>query len=387
MNTQGATSRRIVIVGGGIAGLSAAVRLSQAGLAVTLLEASQLGGAASTRNQGWLHSGGIFALDSPDYARACHAALERTLRFCPDCLEAGVPQMAYLFSRPDTLVRSWTHAWHAAAIPQSEMPLEQVFVALPGIDRARIQHAFRLPDRSIRVDILLAHLAATAQNAGVEIRPATPIKHLIRHGNRIDGVATAAGEEIGARLVILAGGTTGYALTAEHHQQHAGSQHDVELVPLKAHLVSFQPDVGRLPFCIPDADGLNHLPHPPASVFGTNRWEKVAQPDDHTDPKQVELLRTKVHDFFPALTLEASAYAWAGTMMQPLQVHQIETGGAIWPAVIDHSRHAPHIENLLSIYSGRATLWSQLAEETRWTVLGKLDTAPVGTAHPPWADK
>src|SRR5215472_12629269 len=108
MNTQAATSRRVVIVGGGISGLSAAVRLSQAGLAVTLLEASQLGGAASTRNQGWLHSGGLFAREAPDHARACNAALQQTLRFCPDCLEPGVPPMAYLFSRPDTLVRSWT---------------------------------------------------------------------------------------------------------------------------------------------------------------------------------------------------------------------------------------------------------------------------------------
>ena len=37
------TSRRIVIVGGGIAGLSVAVRLGQTGFAVTLLEASHLG--------------------------------------------------------------------------------------------------------------------------------------------------------------------------------------------------------------------------------------------------------------------------------------------------------------------------------------------------------
>ncbi len=51
------TSARIVIVGGGIAGLSTAVRLTQAGFPITVLEASRMGGGASTRNQGWLHSG------------------------------------------------------------------------------------------------------------------------------------------------------------------------------------------------------------------------------------------------------------------------------------------------------------------------------------------
>src|SRR5262245_3485570 len=385
MSARGATARRVVIVGGGISGLSAAVRLSQAGLAVTLLEASQLGGGASTRNQGWLHSGALYAKEAPDYARVCHAALQQCLKFCPECLEPAVPSMAYLFSRPETLVRSWTHAWHAAGIHQSEMPLEEVFAALPGMDRNRVQHAFKLPDRAIRLDVLLAHLAATAQNAGAEIRTGTPVNRLLRDGNQVKGVATAGGEEIAARLVILAGGSPGFAMTAEFHSHHAGSQPEVELVALKAHLVSFRPEAGRLPFCVPDADGFNHLPHPAASVFGTGRWERTAQPDDQTDPKQVSLLRKKVHEFFPGLATDVNSQAWAGTMMQALQVDQVAAGGALWPAVIDHSRHAPHVQNLLSIFSGRATLWTRLAEQTRQTVLTKLDTTPAGTAHPPWA--
>src|SRR6266478_428407 len=107
MSARGATARRVVIVGGGISGLASAVRLAQAGLAVTLLEASQLGGAASTRNQGWLHSGGLYALDSPDYARMCYASLGDTLKFCPGCLEPQIEPMAYLFTRGETLVKSW----------------------------------------------------------------------------------------------------------------------------------------------------------------------------------------------------------------------------------------------------------------------------------------
>jgi glycine/D-amino acid oxidase-like deaminating enzyme len=45
-------SQRIVIVGGGVAGLAIAARLAQAGLPVTVLEASRLGQGATTRNQG-----------------------------------------------------------------------------------------------------------------------------------------------------------------------------------------------------------------------------------------------------------------------------------------------------------------------------------------------
>jgi glycine/D-amino acid oxidase-like deaminating enzyme len=386
MNTPTATSQRIVIVGGGIAGLASAARLAQAGLPVTVLEASQLGGAASTRNQGWLHSGACFALQSPEYARQCHAALEQTLWFCPECVEPQTEPMAYLFARPDTLVAPWKAAWKAAGIAASELALEHVFAALPGLDHSRIQHAFQLPDRAIRLDFLLTHLAATAQNASAEIRVGTPVKSLHRDGDRIAGVITATGEEIAAQLVILAVGTSGFPLCAEFLEQRAGSQNDVEMIPLKTHLASVQPEVGRLPFCIPDADGLNHLPHPPASVFGTGHWEQATQTNDDPDSKQIELLRTKIHAFFPALAPNVgSAHAWAGTMMQALRVDQIEPGGPIWPAVIDHSRHTPHLENLLSIFPGRATLWPLLAEKTRRIVLAKLDRTTSGAAHPPWA--
>src|SRR6516165_4251483 len=202
MTTRQTGSQRVVIIGGVLAGLATAARLAQSGLPVTLCEASELGSAASTRNQGWLHSGGLFAPDSIDYARVCHTALQETLRFCPDCLEPQIPSMVYLFSRADTLVKTWTDAWTAAGIHYENVPVEQVAASLEGIDRERIQHAFRLPDRAIRADVLVAHLAATAQNAGVEIRTGTVVKRLVCQGDRVQGVETGTGEHIAAQLVI-----------------------------------------------------------------------------------------------------------------------------------------------------------------------------------------
>jgi glycine/D-amino acid oxidase-like deaminating enzyme len=387
MKTVSATTGRIVIVGGGIAGLATAVRLAKGGLPVTLFEASDLGSAASTRNQGWLHSGGYFALDAPAYAKACFASLEETLRFCPDCPEPHISSMAYLFARPDTLVKPWTDAWTAAGIPWQELPVEKVRAELPGLDAARVQHAFQLPDRAIRQQVLLEHLAATAQNSGVEIRTGTPVKCLPIEDERLAGVVTSAGEEIKARLVVLAGGSSGFALCREFLQQHPGKQHDFELVPLKAHLASLDLGVGRLPFCVPDADGVCHIPHPPVSVFGLEQWERVSVPDDNTAPQQVERIREKIHELFPQQAANSqSLHVWAGTMIQAMRFDQVETGGAIWPAVIDHARHTPRIENLISIFSGRATLWSKVAEDTQRLVHAKLDREMPKTAGPPWTE-
>jgi glycine/D-amino acid oxidase-like deaminating enzyme len=385
MNAGTAATHRIVIVGGGISGLAASVRLVQAGLPVTLLEASELGSAASTRNQGWLHSGGLFALASPEYARTCYASLQQTLKFCSDCVEPQIPSMAFLFSRPDTLVKPWKDAWNSAGIPYEEVSIDGVCAKLPGLERTRIQHAYQLPDRAMRADALLAHLAAAAQNAGVDIRTGTHVKQLSLCDEQVRGVVTSKGEEVPAQLVILAGGATGFDLCGEFLRDRPGCQSEVELVCLKRHLVSLRQEVGRLPFCVVDADGLNHIPHPPTSVFGVELWDRVRTPDDRPDPHQVERICGRIRDFFPSQPMNAEGvHAWAGTTMQALRTDQIEPGKMLWPAVIDHARHAPRIANLISIFPGRATLWTDLAEDTRRLVLSKLDVQVVSTAHPPW---
>lgn len=379
---KSAATRRVVIVGGGIAGLAVSVRLAQAGLPVTLLEAWELGGAASTRNQGWLHSGGLFARLDADYARQCYTSLQQTLAFCPDCVEPQLPAMAYLGSKPDTLIKSWTDAWTAAGIPFEELPVDQVLAQLPGFDHHRLQHAYQLPDRAIRLDVLLTQMAATAENAGVEIRTGTHVKGFQSHNQRIEHVVTAAGEEVPAQLVVIAGGATGRELCNEYLAESPGSQLEFELVSLKMHLVALRTGVALLPFCVVDAEGFNHIPHPPASVFGIDRWEPVSSPNDLVEPEPVERICARIREFFPQVSAGSdNMHAWAGTMIQALRSEQVLPGNSVWPAVIDH---APRLTNLVSIFPGRATLWPQAAEEARRIVLSKLDSHSAETAHPPW---
>jgi glycine/D-amino acid oxidase-like deaminating enzyme len=131
------TSERIVVVGGGFAGLSAAVRLTQAGLPVTVLEQSQLGFAASTRNQGWLHSGAWFALRHPLLARQCYDSLLQTLAFAPQCVEPHYGSMIYLSPTDEDEPNDWVNAWEKVGIPYELLRREELVRALPTLRSAR----------------------------------------------------------------------------------------------------------------------------------------------------------------------------------------------------------------------------------------------------------
>src|SRR6056297_2433057 len=190
------TSARIVIVGGGIAGLATAVRVAQAGFPVTVLEASRIGGGASTRNQGWLHSGAWFAPQRPQLAQICYESLQQTLRFCPECVEENPAPMIYMTSQAETDSDRWTAAWDIADIPYESVSSKELFERIPGLAISQAQDAFQLPDRSMRTDLLLDRLAETAENAGVEIRPGSFVSRLLYRGESVKGVELSTGETI-----------------------------------------------------------------------------------------------------------------------------------------------------------------------------------------------
>jgi hypothetical protein len=167
-----------------------------------------------------------------------------------------------------------------------------------------------------------------------------------------------------------------------------GLQPEVALVAQKTHLVALRPGVSRWPFCVLDAGGFNHVPHASTSVFGSNRWLPVHHAEDErTDPAELRRIWDQIERLFPSVRREDRAVVeWAGTTVQAMHVHQIEPGRTPLPTVVDHSRETPRVENLLSVYPGRASLWPQLAEQTHTLVLRKLAAGDSTVAAPPWGE-
>ncbi len=387
MSQLSSSSERIVIVGGGFAGLSVAALLAKSGMPVTVIESSKLGHAASTLNQGWLHSGAWFAKTHPELAQSCYKSLRQTVKFCPECIEPDLGTMIYYSLSDQSSEQDWTQAWDEVGIPHQNVLDGELHWKLPQIDRDKIAWARRLPDLSFLPNVLLSKLATMAHDAGAEIRPGTYVTGLLIEDQQVYGVRVGADEEIRAKMVILAIGAYSSEAFSPLFQEIAGSQPDYQLVCLKTHLSSIRPGLSADPFCLVDGCGFNHLPHKETSVFGAGRWEVVANASDtHVDPEEIEIIERQLEQIFPnGFSENLERHDWSGTTVQAMHMGQIEPGAAPLPTIVDHSIEPCGIENVLSIFPGRATLWPHLAERVRNTVLEKAGSSTMETAQPPWA--
>jgi glycine oxidase len=79
--------RNVIVVGGGIIGLSCAWRLAQRGLSVTVFDAREMGAEASWAGAGMLAPGGEFTTDSP-LTRMALASLSQYREFVTELTEA-----------------------------------------------------------------------------------------------------------------------------------------------------------------------------------------------------------------------------------------------------------------------------------------------------------
>ena len=292
--------------------------------------------------------------------------------------------MIYAISSPATKPSDWTNAWQAAGIPFKEIASGAAAEEM-GVAESVVQHAFRLPDRAIRTDVLLECLTAKAEHQGVEIRTESPVTALSKRDDQIVGVVTGRGEEIAARLVIVAANVGGTHLWPAGST--IGEQGEFTRVGLKAHCLAIRPKLGSAPFCVVDLEGLNHIPHASVSAFGFSRWIPVRHAaDQRVIPAEIDRLWKLLGQIYPDFRRDGSdVVEWAGTTVQAMRVDQVEPGIAPMPTVIDHEREPPRVSNLLSVFPGRASLWAELAEATRLVVLEKLHDGNPKTARPPWA--
>jgi fumarate reductase flavoprotein subunit len=205
----------VVAIGAGASGLAAALTAAEGGARAIVFEKQRSLGGSSNFFEG------VFAAES-DMQRRNYITYSRD--------QAFKNLMEYSHWRANArLVRAFVNESAETIAWLQRQGVEFIEVGINMPDAPRTYHVVKGTGEAV-----VKTLATRAKEKGVEIRPATPAKKILREGDRITGVIaeTEAGEEIqvAAKAVFVASG--GYANNKEWIKKYTGYDLDVNLLPL-----------------------------------------------------------------------------------------------------------------------------------------------------------
>jgi glycine/D-amino acid oxidase-like deaminating enzyme len=251
--TEPPRAARVAIVGGGYAGLSAALELARHGIDAVVLEAHELGFCASTRNGGAV-SGGV-NIGKTFSGRAAAVAPDRAARLLADAADAfalvdrliAEEPIDCFWEKPGRFVGAWTGAHFAKQAERLELLncMAQSGAYMVPRERQREEIASdyycggMVVERSGKLHPALYYkgLLDACRRRDVTLCARAPVERLTRTGNnwRVD---TARGDLIAGDLVIATNGYTG-ELTPELRRR---------VVPIASHIVATEelpPELAR----------------------------------------------------------------------------------------------------------------------------------------------
>ncbi len=313
--SQAQQTTDIVVIGGGLIGLSIAWDLARAGARVVVCEARRCGRAASWASAGIVHSGSATRSDPlarlrrmsaamyPDWTAALTAATG---------VETGYERCGLLDLILDENQRAAAERELKAAAGQRlddgrpsrlRLDREDLERRVRGIER-RIRAALHIRDAAqVRSPRLLQALVAACRTLGVIIREHTPVCGLERRRARCCGVRTATDRIVAGHVVLAAGAWS--SLLAEPGLEPV-RVHPVrgQIVLLRCPLRPFGPVLqsGRH-YLVPRADG---------RVLVGSTEEPEAGFDETATAEGVRRLIELAIGFVPALRSARLERAWAG---------------------------------------------------------------------------
>ncbi|MEM6326332.1 MAG: glycine oxidase ThiO [Bacteroidota bacterium] len=205
--------KRVVVVGGGVAGMGVAWRLATAGVAVTLVERDTLGRAASWAAAGMLAPAAEIGFDELDLYALGRESLALWPAFAQELEQASGHAVGY--DDAGTLVvaddrdsaralRRLFQFQQAQGVPVTWLSGREAAEAEPALT-SRIPAAILSPeDHQVDNRAVVAALTEAVQRAGVIVREHT--EAVVVEPGRPASVVLSGGERIDAEAVVLAAG-------------------------------------------------------------------------------------------------------------------------------------------------------------------------------------
>lgn len=331
----------ICIVGGGLAGVSAALELTRHGRSVVLIEANRIGWGASGRNGGFVGIG--FARDAGSLAQKLGAARARTLMEMSiegmEAVRANIADFHLVDAEPvPGIMWMARHDNLAAYRAYGEQLARDLNFPVELYDRERIRsllvtdayHCGLMDRRSFHMHPLnyINGLAAAVAGLGARFFEDSTALSLSRRGQGWE-VATAGGRVEAREVVVCSGGYTGN-LVPELRRAYLPIATYVMLSEAAPDLLS---DAIRTPVALGDdrraSDYYRLVEGGQRLLWGGRITARTSEPD-----RLAQLLRADMLSVYPQLKRLRIETAWSGLMSYAThfmpQVGQLRPG--LWHA-------------------------------------------------------
>jgi glycine/D-amino acid oxidase-like deaminating enzyme len=194
--------KRVIVIGSGIIGASAAYHLAKAGAEVTVLEAGEAGGVATRNSWAWINA----SWGNPEpYFRLRMRSMAEWRR-----LEAEIPALrinwcgGLIWDLPPDQLAAYAAEREAWGHPLRPVTRAEILAIEPNL-RDVPDHAFHAPGEGMLEPLAAAEaLLAAAKALGAEVLADTPVKWL-EGEERVEGVMTDDGVIHADETVVAAG--------------------------------------------------------------------------------------------------------------------------------------------------------------------------------------
>ncbi|MDV3123922.1 FAD-binding oxidoreductase [Mycobacterium sp. 21AC1] len=205
MSTQ-QTSSDVVIVGGGLVGLSAAFQCASAGAKVTCLDQHQFGVHQSMQNWGFARQQGRGPVELPMMKIA-----NRMWRRLSDDLGADVGWVeggnlaVYDTAQEEESYRAWLEHGRAQGVDSTFVTLDDVRQLIPAWRRPIRGGLYAASDGHADPQKVVRAYIAACEHAGVQLVARASVTNLVRRGDRLIGARTADQLFTADHVVVAAG--------------------------------------------------------------------------------------------------------------------------------------------------------------------------------------